>query len=79
MVQIRNTSPRGALEVPLLGRGVDAGEVVDVKAEHAARLLQQEDQWQRVTRPAARRPSTKRSRPAAAATAKGSTTEGDVR
>jgi hypothetical protein len=45
MTLIRNVSPRGALDVPLLDRSVDAGEVVEVSAEHAAILLQQVDNW----------------------------------
>lgn len=45
MTLIRNVSPRGALDVPLLGRALDAGEVVEVSAEHAAILLAQVDNW----------------------------------
>lgn len=44
-VKIRNTNPLGDVDVPLLGRqGGDcltAGEVVEVDAELAARLLEQ--------------------------------------
>lgn len=45
MTLIRNVSPRGALDVPLLGRGVATGEVVEVSPEHAAILLAQVDNW----------------------------------
>lgn len=41
MPKIRNVSPYGALDVPLLRRTVDGGEVVDVTAEQAALLLPQ--------------------------------------
>ncbi len=45
-MQIRNTSRFGDLEVPLLGRVVAHGEVVDVTAEQAEQLLLQADNWQ---------------------------------
>lgn len=45
-MKIRNVSPRGALDVPLLRRVVDAGEVVQVSDVHAAVLLGQVDNWQ---------------------------------
>lgn len=48
-MKIKNVSPRGDLDVPLLGRVVAAGEVVDVNADHANRLLDQPDNWQKVT------------------------------
>ena len=41
MPQIRNISPIGDLDVPLLGRVVHAGEAVDVTDEQAALLLAQ--------------------------------------
>lgn len=41
-MKIRNDSPVGDLDVPLLRRIVRAGEVVEVSDEHGARLLQQE-------------------------------------
>lgn len=43
---IRNVSPRGDLDVPLLRRVVLAGEAVDVTPEQAQALLPQEDNWQ---------------------------------
>lgn len=49
MPQIKNVSPLGDLDVPLLRRIVRAGEVVDVADEHAARLLEQADIWTEVT------------------------------
>ena len=45
MPKIRNVSPRGDLDVPLLGRVVEAGQTVDVTDEQAARLLPQVDNW----------------------------------
>lgn len=44
---ICNVSPLGALDVPLIGRVVAAGEIVDVPTEHADRLLEQEANWAR--------------------------------
>lgn len=44
MTQIRNDSPLGDLDVPLLRRVVERGEVVDVSDAHAAILLEQ-DIW----------------------------------
>lgn len=47
-VRIRNNSPRGALDVPLLGgRTVDRGAAVDVLPAHAEILLRQ-DIWELV-------------------------------
>lgn len=43
---IRHKSPLGALDVPLLGCVVERGEVVEVTAEQAERLLQQSDLWE---------------------------------
>lgn len=42
MAKIRNDSPLGDLDVPLLRRVVKAGMVVDVSDDHAERLLPQE-------------------------------------
>lgn len=44
--KIRNVSPYGDLDVPLLGVVVEAGGVVDVTDEVADRLLAQADNWQ---------------------------------
>lgn len=44
-MKIRNISPRGALDVPLLGRVVDAGAVTEVTKDQAERLLPQSDNW----------------------------------
>lgn len=41
-MRIRNDSPLGDLDVPLLRRIVKRGEEVDVSAEQAERLLPQE-------------------------------------
>ena len=48
MPTIRNISPLGALDVPLLGRVVDAGEAVEVTDEQAAQLLPQAANWEPV-------------------------------
>jgi hypothetical protein len=50
-VKIRNISPRGALDVPLLGRVVEAGAVVEVTADQADRLLPQADNWEKAQTP----------------------------
>lgn len=42
MPKIKNVSPFGALDVPLLGAIVEPGETVEVTDEQAAILLQQE-------------------------------------
>lgn len=47
-MQIKNVSRFGDLEVPLLGRVVKHGEVVDVTAEQAEQLLLQADNWQAI-------------------------------
>jgi hypothetical protein len=44
--KIRNVSPYGDLDVPLLGVVVERGGVVDVSDEVATRLLEQADNWQ---------------------------------
>ncbi len=43
--KIRNVSPYGDLDVPLLGVVVLAGETVDVTAEQAKILLDQTENW----------------------------------
>lgn len=50
-MKIRNVSPRGDLDVPLLRRVVRAGEVVEVTADQAAALLPQSDNWVPVQTP----------------------------
>lgn len=42
---IRNVSPLGALEIPALGRVVDADELVEVSDELGAQLIQQPDNY----------------------------------
>ncbi|MEA5454474.1 hypothetical protein SPF06_07050 [Sinomonas sp. JGH33] len=44
-MRIKNISPYGALDVPILRRPVDAGESVDVDPEHAEALLAQDENW----------------------------------
>lgn len=48
MPKIKNVSPFGDLDVPLLGRVVAAGETVEVTDEQAEALLQQPDNYQPV-------------------------------
>lgn len=53
-MKIKNVSPLGDLDVPLLGnRIVKAGEEVDVPDEKAKRLLLQPDNWQPAVKGAA--------------------------
>lgn len=42
-IQFKNISPLGSIEVPALRRTLDAGEIFDVTAEHAALLREQPD------------------------------------
>ncbi|MEE2568603.1 hypothetical protein V1638_04225 [Pseudarthrobacter sp. J64] len=44
-MKLKNISPLGALDVPLLRAVVDAGEVIDVRPDHARILLQQPDNF----------------------------------
>ena len=48
MPTLRNTSPYGALDVPLIRQTVDAGAEFDVTAEHAAILLEQDGNFEAV-------------------------------
>lgn len=50
MPKIKNVSPFGDLDVPLLGQIVEHGNIVEVTAEQAEILLQQEANWQPVKR-----------------------------
>jgi len=45
VIKIKNTSPIGDLDVPLLGRIVAVGETVEVTPDQASRLLRQADLW----------------------------------
>ena len=47
MAKYKNVSPLGALELPLVGRVVAAGEVIEVSAAQAKHLKGQAD-WQPV-------------------------------
>jgi len=46
MPKLKNTSPLGALDVPLLRRVVDAGEVFETTEDQARVLLLQHDNYQ---------------------------------
>lgn len=48
MPTIKNISPYGDLDIPLLGCVVPAGEQVEVTAEHAKILLEQTDNYEAV-------------------------------
>lgn len=45
MPKIKNVSPFGDLEIPLLGRVVEAGSIVEVTDEEARILLMQVDNF----------------------------------
>jgi hypothetical protein len=47
LVRIRNVSPRGGLDVPLIGASVKRGATVDVSEAHA-RILLRQDIWELV-------------------------------
>lgn len=46
MPRLKNISPLGALDVPLLRRVVEADEIIDVTEDQARVLLQQPDNYQ---------------------------------
>lgn len=48
MKKIRNINPVGAVDVPLLGRVLEPGEVVEVDDKTAATLLKQPDNYEAV-------------------------------
>ena len=48
MPVIKNVSPYGALDVPLLGRTVEANEEIEVSEAQAAILLAQAENYQEV-------------------------------
>lgn len=51
-MRIRNINPLGAVDVPLLGRIVEAGEPVEVTDEQAGLLLDQPTNWEAAEAPA---------------------------
>ena len=50
MAVLKNVSPIGALEIPLIGRVVEANEEFEVPSGVADALLQQPDNFQPVTK-----------------------------
>ena len=58
-MKLKNTSPLGALDIPLLGRIVEAGETFEITGEDAENLLRQGDNFERVDKPKPRTDSTK--------------------
>lgn len=63
MLKIKNMSPLGDLDVPLLGRVVKSGEVVEVSPEHAQQLLRQGDLWQATDSDPSQRPPESAKKP----------------
>ena len=51
-MKIKNVSPLGALDVPLLRTVVEAGQVIDVTEDQARALLLQPDNYEPADRPA---------------------------
>lgn len=49
MPKLKNVSPYGDLDIPLLGRVVAAGEVFEVTTEQAKHLKGQDENFQPVT------------------------------
>jgi len=50
-MKFRNISTSGALELPLIGRVVDAGEEFEVTAVQGALLAAQPDVWEQIVEP----------------------------
>jgi hypothetical protein len=48
-MQFKNISPQGDLDLPLIGRVVARGEVIEVAPHQAELLAKQPDVWQPVT------------------------------
>jgi hypothetical protein len=48
-MRLRNINPLGAVEVPLLGRVLEAGEEFDIDDEQGAALLDQVGNYETVT------------------------------
>jgi hypothetical protein len=47
-VQLRNTNPLGAVDLPLIGRTLEAGEVFEVDDKAGKRLLEQVGNYEAV-------------------------------
>lgn len=60
MPTLKNISPYGALDIPLLGRVVEAGEVFDVTPEQARHLAGQDENFEKVTAKKKTAPARKR-------------------
>lgn len=50
MARLKNVNPIGAVDFPLLGRVLEAGEEFDVDDDTAALLLEQDGNFQAVTK-----------------------------
>ncbi|HEY1174794.1 MAG TPA: hypothetical protein VGF17_01450 [Phytomonospora sp.] len=46
-MRLRNTNPLGAVELPLIGRVLEAGEEFDIDDEHGKRLLEQDGNYEK--------------------------------
>lgn len=57
-MRLRNTNPLGAIDLPLIGRSLEAGEEFDVPDEIGAALLEQVGNYEAVTKPASTKPKT---------------------
>lgn len=55
MATLKNISPLGDLDFPLLGRDVKAGEEFDVDDDIAAELLKQDGNFEAVNKPRAKK------------------------
>lgn len=47
-MQLKNTNPLGAVDLPLIGKTLEANEVFDVSDEDGAALLQQTGNYEAV-------------------------------
>lgn len=65
-MKIRNINPLGAVDFPLLGRVLEAGEVFELQGQPALDLLKQEGNWERVPEPKPRKAPTPRKKAAKA-------------
>jgi hypothetical protein len=78
MPRFQNVSPQGALDLPLIGRVVDAGEVIEVSTAQAKHLKGQTSIWRPVTTAGSDDPATTGNAPqSAAAAAQDDTGEGE--
>ncbi|MHA7275365.1 hypothetical protein ACX80O_02360 [Arthrobacter sp. Hz1] len=58
MTTLRNKSPLGAIDLPLIGRTLEACEKFEVSEDLAKQLLEQPDVFARVAKPRTTKPRT---------------------